>query len=125
MGKEVEKQVAKMMKASGQQGGPATQPAKAQDVQKEAKKKGWDCQCGFNNFGFRAECLKCGSPATTSTAGGGEAQAPAVMEVDGGAEKEKGVSVEEKIKDLKNILSHCKEPGSQGSLVVINLKKEL
>ncbi len=48
-----------------------------------------------------------------------------VMEVDGGAEKEKGASVEERIKDLKNILSLCKEPVSQGSLVVINLKKEL
>jgi hypothetical protein len=120
----MEKQMAALMKAHGQQGGPATQPAKAQVVKKDAKKKGnWDCQCGFNNFGFRAECLKCGSPMTVISPGGGEAQAAAVMEVDGG--EEKGVCVEERIKDLKNILSHCKEPGSQGSLVVINLKKEL
>jgi hypothetical protein len=120
----MEKTMAALMKATGQHGGPAVQPSKAQDAKKDAKKKAcWDCQCGFSNFGFRTECWKCEKPMGGNSPGGGGAQAPAVMEVDGGAAK--GVPPEERIKDLKNILSHCKEPGSQGSLVVINLKKEL
>ena len=53
------------------------QPAKAQVVKNDAKKKGnWDCQCGFNNFGFRAVCLKCGSPMTVISPGGEKRKRP-------------------------------------------------
>ena len=112
-----DKQMAAMMqKVAGVHVG---EPAKAQDAKKKAT---WECQCGFSNFGFRTECMKCERPMSGPSPVGGGAQAPAGMEVDGGAAKV--APPEEVVKDLKNILSHCKDT-SPGSLVVIDLKKKL
>ena len=112
-----DKQMAAMMqKVAGVHVG---EPVKAQDAKKKAT---WECQCGFSNFGFRTECVKCERPMSGPSPVGGGAQAPAGIEVDGGTAKV--APPEEVVKDLKNILSHCKDT-SPGSLVVIDLKKKL
>ncbi len=47
-------------------------PDKAQDAKKDAKKKSWDCPCGYTNFGFRTECKDCSkSKGEASLVGGG------------------------------------------------------
>jgi hypothetical protein len=117
------KQMAAMQKAMSLCTGD---PVRAQDAKKDTKKKSWDCQCGFTNFGFRTECKDCGGTKAEASPVEGGAHAPGVMEVDCGPAK---ADPPEKVaKDLRNILNNLKgmkDANAQGSLVAIDLQKKL